>query len=122
MKLELIEYDIGKEPAEVVSVWADRDIGTLTGFCYHNFCKPRINKYGKGRVLYTICEGGIWQKWPWNWVPNDEDLTSNTWSGVLNPKFFNTACILHKDGKREIYVHSVLVNGERWDCINGWTK
>jgi len=75
------------------------------------------SNFGKGQVLFTLKEGGTWQKWPWNWVPEKElldqvILTANTDLTLLNP-----------DDKHSygINVHSLLIDGRRWDCINGWT-
>jgi len=77
-----------------------------------------VSEYGKGKSLYAVHEGGTWQKWPWNWVPCFDDMTVGD-----EPIFGNQILMTHpEDGSRNFKMHSLLMNGQRWDCINGWTS
>ena len=119
-----VECDFGKEPSHTVHVWAEKDTANPeSGWKYGPVCGEPIRKY-KNTVVYTIREGGIWQKWPWNWVPEEpyfSDILTDPGFRSYAAKF-NVMLFSHKDGKREIKIHSMLINGKRWDCINGWEK
>lgn len=82
------------------------------------------SKFGKNQVLFTNREGGNWQKWPWNWVPNTQDLANGLldWEETIAAR--NKMPVQHPTSSKHkgIYIHSILVNGKRWDCINGWTQ
>lgn len=80
------------------------------------------NQFGKGQVLYTMREGGTWQKWPWNWVPSARvlEVMREEWPETIATR---KAVPMHKEDKAyPIRVHSMLIDGRRWDCINGFTN
>lgn len=79
-----------------------------------------VPEFDKELVLFTIREGGTWQKWPWNYVPQDCDLAIESWPHTIAS--LNKMPIFHSDGQRAVYVHSLLIDGKRWDCINGWNQ
>lgn len=108
----------------------ETDQGLVSLFRYYN--------YGKGQVFFTNREGGIWQKWPWNWVPGEERLLvvklmrdealgidPICGAAIGHPSYVEirkpNKAGLHDENCKTIRVHSMLINGRRWDCINGWT-
>lgn len=90
----------------------------------------RHNKFGKGQVFFTMREGGYWQKWPWNWVPEPhflQQVVEDGMSYMVMRDQFNLPRIrithpFKKKGNITVYAHSMLIDGRRWDCINGWNN
>lgn len=78
--------------------------------------------FGKGRVLYTLREGGTWQKWPWNWIPDSTQLESKVMGfETVVAIGANVVPMASPRSMHDINVHSMLIDGKRWDCINGFT-
>lgn len=83
---------------------------------------PR-HKFGHGRVLFTMKEGGAWQTWPWKWVPDKAELAERGDAPMGFDKLRNNCMAMASPtSKHDIWVHSFLINGARWDCLNGWTE
>jgi len=82
----------------------------------------KLGNYGRGQVLYTMREGGAWQKWPWNWVPSEGMLST----AALTCREFNKVAFrfvnpTYARTNNAVAAHSLLIDGRRWDCINGFT-
>lgn len=67
---------------------------------------------------YTDTEGGMWKRWPQGVAIDREDLQ------IIGVDIF----IIMMNGERAstikikgLDVHSLVIDGVRWDCYSGWT-
>ena len=70
---------------------------------------------------YTTFEGGLWHELAL--TPNELALIKEYVSGIETPVEKNVIQLpVHLRFLPHIYVHAVKLDGEIWDCVNGWRE